>query len=225
MILSLTPMTQLCRGYAWRMAGRVRSTARRYWRATEGAAAVEFALIVPMLSILFIGTVELSQVITINRRVGQIANATADLVGRASQTITSSDITDITNSGSYIMAPFNRTPLQIVLSNVTSSPSSATNTKQSWICTYSGTGNSLSCSCTNTAYTIPTNLVSTNDSVVIARVSYAYKPLVFDYFMKRNWTQTGGTYTLSQTAYQKPRSQAAMLMQSNNTPCPTPTFP
>src|SRR5207244_1629235 len=66
------------------------------WRAsTEGVAAVEFALIVPIMAIMFIGAVELSQAITVDRRVTQVASSTADLVARAETQISQAEITDI----------------------------------------------------------------------------------------------------------------------------------
>jgi hypothetical protein len=67
--------------------------------------------------------------------------------------------------------------------------------------------------------------VTTNDSVVVAEVTYDYVPLVFNYIMKNTWTGGGASYQLSETIYMKPRSQAAMLLQSDDkTPCPSPTF-
>jgi hypothetical protein len=43
--------------------------------------------------------------------------------------------------------------------------------KQSWVCTHNGTGAALSCTCTctNTTATVPANLVSTNDAVILSR--------------------------------------------------------
>jgi hypothetical protein len=68
--------------------------------------------------------------------------------------------------------------------------------------------------------------MTTNDSVIVSQVTYAYKPLVFDYFMKRNFaSSSAGTYTLSETIYQKPRGQWPNFQQANGTSCPAPTFP
>jgi Flp pilus assembly protein TadG len=203
----------------------VHTLVRRYTRSQEGVAAVEFALIVPILAIMFIGAVELSQAITVDRRVTQIASSTADLVARAEKQIAQSEITDIMKVGGYIMKPYSETPVEIIIRNVTSSPSDAAVAKQSWSCTYKGAGQTQTCACSSTNYTLPGNLVSTNDSVVIAEVTYGYKPLVFDYFMKQGGGGDGsGNYTLTEKTYLKPRGQAAMLLQANNTPCPSPTF-
>ena len=203
---------------------------RRCRANAEGVAAVEFAMIVPIMSVMFIGAVELSQAITVDRRVTQVASSTADLVARAENQISQTEIGDIMKVGGYIVSPYSKNPLKIVIRNVTSSPTSATVTKQSWSCTYNGTSAggvpTQTCACSNTAQSIPPNLVTTNDSVVISEVTYAYKPLVFDYFLKKSFgsSGTGGTYTLAETIYLKPRGQAAMLLQANNTPCPSPTF-
>lgn len=198
----------------------------RRWRAdSKGMAAIEFAMIVPMMGIMFIGAVELSQAIIIDRRVTQIASSTADLVARAETSITQSDITDIMRAGSFIMAPYTQNPLQIVIREVQSSTTSATSTKQSWSCTYTGSGSTLTCTCLNAAYTIPGGLINTNDAVVISQVNYSYRPLVFDYFMKRNYGGSSGTYNLSETIFQKPRGQWPVLQQANGTACPSPTFP
>ena len=52
---------------------------RRIARNNSGVAAVEFAMIVPIMFLLFVGSVEFSQAITVDRRVTQVASSTADL--------------------------------------------------------------------------------------------------------------------------------------------------
>ncbi len=204
---------------------RLQTLVRRYTGNQDGMAAIEFAMIAPILALMFIGAVELSQAITVDRRVTQVASSTADLIARAEKQISQTEITDIMKVGGYIMKPYSEAPVQIIVRNVTSSPTNATVAKQSWSCTYQGTGQTQTCACSSTNYTLPGNLVSTNDSVVIAEVTYAYKPLMFDFFMKKSTGGTGsGTYTLTEKTYLKPRGQAAMLLQANNTPCPSPSF-
>ena len=205
---------------------RLKTFVRRYTGNQNGMAAIEFALIVPIMALMFIGAVELSQAITVDRRVTQVASSTADLVARADKQISQTEITDIMKVGGYIMKPFTEVPVQIIIRNVTSSPTNAAIAKQSWSCTYKGAGPTQTCGCTSTNYTLPGNLVSTNDSVVISEVTYGYKPLIFDFFLKKSYGTSGssGTYTFKETTYLKPRSQAAMLLQPNNTPCPSPSF-
>jgi Flp pilus assembly protein TadG len=220
------PRFSMARNLITTLSRRARCVLRGWKRNERGVAAVEFALIVPVMGLMFIGAVELSQAITVDRRVTQVSSSTADLVARAEKQISQAEIADIMKVGGYIFEPYSQDPVKIVLRNVSSSPSDAKTTKQSWTCTYAGLGQTMACQCTNTSFALPDNLVTTNDSVVVSEVSYSYKPLIFDYFMSRaaGGTSSDGVYTLADTIYLKPRGQAAMLLQPNGTPCPGPTF-
>ena len=209
--------------------GCARDLYRRWRGDRKGIAAVEFAFIVPIMMVMFIGAVEMSQAITVDRRVTQVASSTADLVARKETSISNAEITDILRIGGFIMAPYDQSPLQVVVRNVTSSSNDATVTKQSWQCTYSGAGvnPTPACSCMNTTYDIPAGLVTTNDSVVVAEATYTYTPILFDYFLKKGFPNGAGgpgTYALTERIFMKPRGQAAMLLQGDGTPCPSPTF-
>lgn len=211
------------------LLARAHCFARRWRTDKQGIAAVEFAFIVPIMCVMFIGAVELSQAITVDRRVTQVASSTADLVARKESSINNNEITDILRIGGFIMAPYNQSPLQVVVRNVTSSSTNANSTKQSWQCTFSAAGvnPTPSCACMNTTYTLPAGLVSTNDSVVVAEVTYTYTPILFDYFLAKGFPNGAGgpgTYALTERIFMKPRGQAAMLLKADGQPCPSPTF-
>jgi Flp pilus assembly protein TadG len=208
---------------------RVLDLVRCYRADKKGVAAIEFAFIVPIMFFMFVGAVELSQAITVDRRVTQAASSVADLAARKESSISKTEIGDIMKIGGYIMAPYSQAPLQVIVRNVSSSSKDATVTKQSWQCTYSGVGANPTpaCTCMNEIYNLPPGLVSTTDSVVVAEAIYTYTPLIFDYFLNRalpSGAGGSGTYTLSEKIFMKPRGQAAMLMQPSGQPCPSPTF-
>jgi hypothetical protein len=76
-------------------------------------------------------------------------------------------------------------------------------------------------------YSLPPGLVTTNDSVVVSEATYAYTPILFDYFLKQGFPNGAGgpgTYALTERIFMKPRGQAAMLLKGDGTTCPTPTF-
>jgi len=202
---------------------------RRYRADKQGVAAIEFAFIVPIMFVMFVGAVELSQAITVDRRVTQAASSVADLAARKETSISLAEIGDMMKIGGYIMAPYSLTPLRVIVRNVSSSSADATATKQSWQCTYSALSETATpvCTCMNETYNLPPGLVGTTDSVVVAEAIYTYTPLVFDYFLNRTLSSGEGgpgTYTLSEKIFMKPRGQAAMLMQPDGQPCPSPTF-
>jgi Flp pilus assembly protein TadG len=59
------------------------SSLRRLFRAETGMAAVEFALILPILLTIWIGGVEVTQGLSVDRRLNNLAAAIGDLVSRS----------------------------------------------------------------------------------------------------------------------------------------------
>lgn len=82
---------------------------RRFGRDRRGVSAVEFALIAPFMILLYLGSVEVSLALSIDRKITSISSALADLVAQ-DDVITDDEITDILNAGAVIVAPFDPTP-------------------------------------------------------------------------------------------------------------------
>lgn len=190
--------------------------AQRFGKAREGVAAVEFALIVPIMITLLIGAVELSQAITVDRRVTQIGSSTGDLVARVDKNISKNEISDIMNIGSWLMEPYNSAGTKITIRVITSSATDVNDKKQKWYCTFnSDLATPTDCFCPNTAFTtLPNGLMGAGDSVVVAEVEYAYKPLVFKTFMAQTHTEVAGAFPIKDTVYLKPRAACPRLNKS-----------
>jgi Flp pilus assembly protein TadG len=210
--------------FLFRLRTRVAASIRKFTNSTDGVAAVEFALIVPVMAVLFMGAVEMSQAVTVNRRVTQVGSTAGDLVARFNSNIASTDIQNIMTVSGYLLAPYPKTRLKVDVSVISSTSASATDTKQKWVCTYdtSVSTTSVNCTCPNTAYALPaTGMVTTADSVVIANVSYGYKPNLFNYFMNSSFTgpKAGGVFTMTETVYLKPRAVCPTIKKSDGTTC------
>ena len=221
-------LKSIYRRSAQRLAAHMRSLRAR----TEGVAAVEFALIVPIMSMMFIGAVEMSQAITANRHVTQVSGTVGDLVARSDATITNGSIGDIMNVGAYLLAPYSATTLKATITVVGSTSTSATTINTQWFCEYDGTlpgvvkcNNNNSCLPSAVAYTsLPAGLITQkSDYAVITKVTYGYKPPVFDVFMKTgNGGAVGGVYTMTDTVYLKPRALVPQIVfgAASNPACP-----
>jgi Flp pilus assembly protein TadG len=214
--------------YLLRQRIRSASLARRFIDRVEGVAAVEFALIVPIMAVLFLGAVEMSQAVTANRRVTQVGTTVGDIIARASSDIYDTNVLDIMKVGKYLLDPFNPTTLKVDVNLVGTSNTSDTDTKQKWTCSYDGANpSSINCSCPNqagggTAYTLPTGLVTKTDQfVIVANVQYGYKPPLFDNFMKSSYggAKSGGVYTMTETVYLKPRNNCPKVIINNQPAC------
>jgi Flp pilus assembly protein TadG len=199
---------------------RLTSLFARFRDRTDGIAAVEFALILPIMAVMLIGAVQISDAVTADRRVSQVSSSTGDLIARIETDIAKSEIEDIAKIGGWLMAPFRRERLEIDLSLVTlpCPPSPAVcpttppavnqaNQRLRWECKYVGSTNTMTCTCPKTPYTMPrTGLINFGDAVVISTARYAYQPAFFDTFFRYN-----ATVTLADTAYLKPRGVCTRL--------------
>ena len=215
---------------------RVRTTAavRSFVQRAEGVAAVEFALIVPIMVMLFMGAVEMSQAVTVNRRVTQVGSTAGDLVARYNGNISSTDIEDIMKVSAFLLAPYSPNKLKVDISVIASTAVSATDTKQKWKCSYdSAVSTSVTCTCPNSAFTLPsTGMLTTSDSVVVANVTYGYTPTLFNFSSPKtiNGATLGGsmgagqggysaTYNMSETVYLKPRAACPTITKSDASTC------
>lgn len=95
---------------------------RRLRRDERGASALEFALIAPVMILLFMGTVEAGQVVVAGRRTGHAASALADLVsqgGTAPGQVSDADMSDSFAAAVAMMRPMSGTPLKMKATSVT----------------------------------------------------------------------------------------------------------
>lgn len=184
------------------MAGKRLFT--RFAEAREGVAAVEFAMIVPLMVMLFIGSIEFSQAISADRRVTQVASSTADLVARA-RTTNRTELEGILDIASKLMpAPaYDPTQLKITLVSVEADINNAAATKVGWSCKLNGGVNSYS---NGQAYTLPSGVTEKGDSVIVAEVEYNYVAPIFNEFL-------GGSFKMSEKFYLKPRLSAKVTYE------------
>jgi len=79
---------------------------RRLARKETGTAAVEFALVVPLMLTLYVGSSEAAALLTADRKVQTVSGAMGDLVARANKTITSDQMKDYFDAATSIMSPY-----------------------------------------------------------------------------------------------------------------------
>jgi Flp pilus assembly protein TadG len=89
----------------------------RFRRDQRGASAVEFALLLPLLLTLYLGGVEVSQAISIDRKVSLTARTVADLVARSTG-FSQAEMTNILNASTAVSAPYSSTNLKVKISQV-----------------------------------------------------------------------------------------------------------
>jgi Flp pilus assembly protein TadG len=85
-------------------------------RDERGVAAIEFALVAPILFILYFMTMEVSQAIETNKKIGRISSMVGDLV--AQQNLSRSDLDGILDIGAAIIQPYGRSQPTIVVEHI-----------------------------------------------------------------------------------------------------------
>jgi Flp pilus assembly protein TadG len=165
---------------------------RRFARNQRGVSAVEFALLAPLMIGLYLGSVEISDGIGIDRKVTLTAGAIANLTAQVS-TISSSDMTDIMKAGTAIIQPYSTSPLKITVSCINIDGSK--NAKVKWSETSNGTKRAV-----GSSVTLPAALSVANTQLLFSEVKYSYKPIV-------GYVITG-TLALSENMYMSPRISA-----------------
>jgi Flp pilus assembly protein TadG len=161
---------------------------RNFKKSERGVAAIEFALIIPVMLTTFFGVSEIANYILAARKVSNVASSAADLVAQDT-TINTGEMNDILNSLNVILRPFDTSSATIRITSVVADPNTG-NTTVDW-----SDARNIAPRSPGSAVTIP--ILSPGQSVVMAEVSFRYQTLFGEYL-------TSGM-TVSDTFYLKPR--------------------
>ena len=85
---------------------RLRSMLTRFACGQGGVAAIEFAVLLPFMSLLFLGGIEVSQGVSANRMTVLTASTVANLVTQYSTISASQDMPDILNASAVVLTPY-----------------------------------------------------------------------------------------------------------------------
>jgi Flp pilus assembly protein TadG len=140
---------------------------KRLRKDERGVAAVEFALMAPVMILLYCGLAELTMGMMAERRASHAAAVVADLVSQSNQ-MNATQMTDIFQVADAIMKPFPAETLKMRVTSVWADDNAVP--KVQW-----SRGDGLTPLSANiTATAVPANLMVAHDSVIMAEVSYAY---------------------------------------------------
>src|SRR6516225_6074401 len=85
----------------------------------RGMAAVEFALILPFMLLLYLGSVELTQGIIVDRDVAMTADTVTNIVAQYTTLSASQQLPDILNASAQIFSPNPSSAATVVVSLIT----------------------------------------------------------------------------------------------------------
>jgi Flp pilus assembly protein TadG len=166
----------------------------------RGTAAIEFAFIFPVMLTLFFGSFEVTNLLMLNLRLTAATEDAADLLAQTRSDdipIPTSDLTNYWTAATKEMAPYAGTPystvgLQLAYASVTFNSGNGA-AQILWHFEVNG----ASPLTLNQSVLMPLNDGSSTDNVIVVQSQIAYSSPV-SYVL-------GKTYTLSDTAYNRPR--------------------
>ncbi len=175
----------------------------RFRKDQRGVAALEIAFIMPFLLFLYFGLVDLTAMISLNRKVTYAASAVADLVTQNDGTVNASgsdSLDDYFNAAALVMRP---TPIANVRIQVYGYRNVAGAVNQIW--SRNSTGGSV-CAAPSTAGMA--NLMTDGNDIVVAVVCTTYTPFVATFLGKQVLGAT--TFPMSEQIALRPRQSATL---------------
>lgn len=163
---------------------------RSFKRDRDGASAIEFAILAPLLIALYLGCVEITDGIAADRKVTLTAGALANLTSQ-SQTITVAGMTNILNASAAVIKPYSVGNLAATITCLKIDAAGVAKVK--WSATLNGTARA-----DGSTVTLPSaDLAVPNSYLVWSEVNYNYTPVV-------GYT-ISGTLALSDQMFMSPR--------------------
>lgn len=141
---------------------------RRFRRDRSGLSAVEFALILPIMVVLYLAGFEVSEAVIINHKVTHSTSVLGDLVAQT-ETINTAEMENILDAVATVISPYPMDDMTIVVSQILINNTGVA--KVDW----SAARNAVA-PIVGTTVTLPAGLVRNNTCLVKAEVHYAYTP-------------------------------------------------
>ncbi len=160
----------------------------------RGVSAIEFALLLPMMLTLYIGSAELSTGISANRKVTLAAHTIADLASEYTD-ITNAEMSNLLAAAPTIMAPYPAADVQATVSEIAVDAQGAATVV--WSDTLNGTALTV-----GQSVTVPPALAVPNTYLILGQVQYTYNPAYGSYLT--------GTLNLSDQSFVHPRQSTSI---------------
>lgn len=182
---------------------RLASTARRFATDRQGVGAIEFAIIFPVLVMLYLGAFEITIGLSVSKRTARAAGSIADIVTQQ-QSVTKSSLTDIAKAAAPIYSPYDSSGMLVKVTAIQIDGSSNPTVMWSWAST-----GAAPYAKNTTVSDVPTEMKKANSFLIRSELSIPYALFVFaPNFMPTEMR----TITISRSYFYRQR-------QNENIPC------
>ncbi|HET7850230.1 MAG TPA: TadE/TadG family type IV pilus assembly protein [Pseudolabrys sp.] len=172
--------------------------ARQFWHDRRAVSAVEFAILLPIMITLYLGGIELSDGLSVQRKVTLTANALVNLTSQSTALSDNNasgtdDMNNIMSAASAVMYPFASDNMTAIVSCLSIDPATK-KAKVMWSVPFpsSGTGRTV-----GSIVAVDANLAGGNSTLLLSEVNYPYTPII-------GYT-ISGTLNISDKMFMAPR--------------------
>ncbi|MEY9784313.1 TadE/TadG family type IV pilus assembly protein [Sinorhizobium fredii] len=179
------------------IAKRIVALSRHCMRSRDGASAIEFAFLFPIMLLLLAGLVDLGQGLTVQRKINQIASTSSEIIAMQSSW-TETSVESILDGVSSIVQPYDTDDLTILLCviDVDSKGKATVN----WSAAHGTTALSAG---QDSPVDVPEELRTEDVQLVVTRVQYKLDTIFSSLF--ESFTD-GGAYEYDQHFFIRPRN-------------------
>ncbi len=165
----------------------------------SGLAAIEFAIVAPVMLLAYLGGLELSQGIALQRMVALTAITVTNLVAQYTSLSASKDMPDVLNASTQVLAPNPAAAATVVVTCITIDGSKKATV--AWSQALNGSARTK-----GQTMAVPAALDVANTTLILGEVTYAYTPIID--FLKH------GNFNLSASIYMYPRASTTINLTS-----------
>ncbi len=171
------------------MTRRVLTFLTRFRGNEAGVSAIEFAIIAPLMILLYLGSVDLSLAFSVDRKVTSAASAVADLIAQ-DDVVTDDEMEDIMAAGEALLAPFPTAQLNMRISSVLADGDGDTTVQWS-------DADGLAAHVEDQEIEMPDGVVGANTSIIMVEMEYRHETIFGELGV--------GAFEISETFYLRPR--------------------
>jgi Flp pilus assembly protein TadG len=166
----------------------------RFASHEKAMAAVEFALILPIMLVVFVGVTQVGEAVSISQKVTITARTITDLVTRENSPLAASELNTDLQAAAQVMVPYPSSTVTVTVSEISTDANG--NATVDWSGSWPNNTKAL---LQGAPFTLPSSLSGKNVTVVYGQVSYGYTPL-FGYNIIGPITISDGIYFYPRTA-------------------------
>jgi Flp pilus assembly protein TadG len=201
---------------------RLRRAAAAMQADCRGIAATEFAVIVPVMLVMFFGTVEISSGVAVDRKVTLVARTLSDLTSQTLASVSDTDLRNFFAASASILSPYSATPTEPTISEVYVDAMKIAKVQWSKSATIAMVSGAPQATLKDSArkkgdiVSLPEALLIPDTYLIWSEVDYRYVPAVGHFMDKTNGV------LLQDKAYTRPRQSRCVdypAAVSPNLPC------